>query len=178
MNPWAVLIGCHADGVDDVIESIGSICARRNIRFGGVQQERIVEDGERVGYDLIDLSTSQRLPMARKAKSNEPTILCDLAFDLTVFETVTTWVNSTELDVVLLSAGGLEARQQGHWPTINNILSGSPRLLLLHVRPSVLAPIVLRLENPVAAIELPATNFEIEEFGEEIVNLSKLSSTS
>lgn len=122
-----------------------------DVRVGGALQYPVLRDGERIGYDVAHVQDGRRVPLARP--SDQP-VLCDWGFDEAAFAAARQWCLAPELDVVVLEAGSLESAKQGHWPTIEAVLRAPRRVLLLALRPRTMAPIVLRLPDPAADMDL------------------------
>ena len=170
MNPWAIVVGRRVDGADEVMSAIVSMCRGHGLHVGGVRQERVDQGDERVGYDLVNLSTEERVPLARAVDQLEQSDLCDLTFDQHGFATARDWLTAPQLDVVVLPVGLFEAKHRGHWPALKAVFNGPERVVLLHVRPDALSAIAIELHGPVAGIELPATATEIEELVDALVH--------
>lgn len=166
MNRWAAIVGRTGDGRRDVTDAVVEHLRSAGLRVGGFVQRAVTEGDEPVGWDAVDLAAGRRCRVARAGPDPE---LCEWCFDAEGIGTCRSWATAPDLDVVLLEAGPLEARGQGHWPTLRAVLDGPPRLAVVGVRPSALAAVALALPDPVAGIELPEGPEAVEAFAREIV---------
>lgn len=165
MAPWVAIVGTRESGKQGLVESLGRALAARGLRLGGVIQSPVMRDGEAVGYDVLHVGGPERLPLARPA--GEPRI-CNWGFDAEAFEAARTWVLEAPGDAAVVEVGRLEAAGEGHWPTVQAALAREDRLVVLLLRPAVAASVGLRLPDPVAGIELPASVEEAASFVEDV----------
>lgn len=168
-NPWAAIVGRGRDGARDLVRRLVGELRAAGLKVGGVAQAHVSEDvdGDEVdrGFDLVDLDTGARLPLARVSATPE---LCDYVFDRAVFAEGVEWV-TREYDVVFLEVGKLEAAKKGHWPAVEGALRASPRVVVLTLRPDILASVVLDMEEPVAGLEVPFSEADVAEFLAELL---------
>jgi len=169
-NPWVAIVGTRDQGRRQVLDSVLEALRQAGLRLGGVVQETILRDGERAGFDVVDLASGQRRPLAREAPDPQ---LCTWGFDGETFAQVRRWIDAEPCDVVTLSLGSLEAAGQGYWPTVLANLDGPPRLLLLEIRPNVLSAVALRLPDPEDGVELPAGEDEVAEFASRVAEAAR-----
>ncbi len=173
MNPWIAVVGRTRDGVAEVMADIATACRTLGLHVGGVRQERIMGDGERTGFDVINLVDDERRNLAHVAPCLDARDICDLTFDSDALTAVRRWLTNPELEVILLPVGPLEARGRGHWPAIEAALGGAPRTLVLQVRPDALTPVALQLDDPCADLTLPAAPGELKRLVDSIVRTRK-----
>jgi nucleoside-triphosphatase THEP1 len=169
MNPWIAVVGRTRDGANEVVARIVAKCRAQGLRVGGVRQERIMRDDQRAGFDVVNLVDGERHSLAHVAPSLDARDICDLTFDSDALTAVRRWLTSPEIEVVLLPVGPLEARGRGHWPAIEAALLGTPRLLVLQIRPDVLTQVALQLDDPSGDLTLPANSEELERLFDTIV---------
>ncbi|MGM0578191.1 MAG: DUF2478 domain-containing protein [Myxococcota bacterium] len=170
MNPWAAIVGRGEEGRREVCRAVVDGLRRRGLRVGGALQEPAIRGGRERGFDLVDLDTGERVPLARV--SGDPD-LCDFAFEADGFEQGRAW-SSGDQPVVVVEAGKHEASGRGHWPTIRDIVEGPPRVLILLLRRHALVDIALRLSEPVDGLELPAEDdARVEAFVERVAQAAR-----
>lgn len=169
-NPWAAIIGRRADGKTKVLRGIVTRLQGAGRNVCGFVHERFEESGELRGYDLVDVQSGKRHPMARH--SDAPKV-CDWGFDEDVFDAARTAMAAAEGEIGVLELGPLEARGHGHWRAVLELLESPPRLLLLAIRPDVIGRVAVDLPDPVADLELPATPEQIERFVAEVTSAAE-----
>lgn len=167
---WVALVGTRETGRGGITRRLEAALSDEGLRMGGFRQEAIGGPGRRQvdGYDLVRVGGPERAPLARKAVEPE---MCEWGFAAEAFETARSWLRQP-CDVRFATAGRLEAAGRGHWPAIAEALQ-QPGLLILSLRPNVLASIALRLPDPEDALELPAGEPETSEFILRIVALAR-----
>lgn len=172
MNPWTCIIGRGDDGKRSAVSGLVNRLRLRGLKVGGALSETITEvdrELERIGYDLVDLVTGSRTPLARQSVDPD---MCDLSFHWSAFDDARGWVENQELDVVFLEAGKLESSRKGNWEALQSVLGLERRaVVVLCVRPDRLTGIALQLEDPGAYMELPYKNEDLDTFTDEIVAL-------
>ncbi len=158
---WVALVGPRGAGRGGIARRLEAALEDAELRVGGFRQESVGTPGRRHsgGYDLVRVGSEERVPLARKSAEPE---LCDWAFAAESFERARGWLQEP-CDVHFATAGRLEAAGRGHWPAIARAAQ-RPGLLVLSLRPGVLAAIALRLPDPEDALELPAGEPEISGF--------------
>lgn len=170
MTRWAVVVGSASDGKNAVAEAIVRACGESGLRVAGVIEEAVCADDVVVGYDAVDLGSSERIALARLADVPD---VCRFRFDDRAFVECRRRAEATEADVVLWEAARLEAAGTGHWPAIASALESGAALVVLCVRARSLAAIALRLPDPAASLELPATEGAVAAFARELVTLAR-----
>jgi len=168
-NPWAAIVGRGRDGARALVQRLVRELRAAGLRVGGGKQAHTCEniDGDEVdrGCDLIDLDTGACLPLARVSATPE---LCDYVFDADAFARGVEWM-ARDYDVVFLEVGKLEAAKRGHWPAVEAALQASARVVVLTLRPDVLASVVLDMEEPLAGLEAPFEEADVVEFLETLL---------
>lgn len=168
-NPWGAIVGRQSDGRSLTVARVVERLREEGLHVGGFLQAPAREGEAIVGWDAVDLHTGERLPLARI--SDEPD-LCDWRFDPQAIATCRAWTRAAPFDVVVLEAGSLEASGGGHWDALEGLLEGPPCVPLVGIRPRALAVLGLRLPDPVAGIELPATRQDVDALVEALVELT------
>lgn len=172
MSPWAAIVGTRETGRPEAMERLLPILRGAGLRLGGFVQERVYRDDTLLGYDVVDLASGERAQLARE--SGPDADLCSWAFEPSAFETCRRWASAGTYDITLLELGRLEAAGTGHWQLANDILQNDGGLVLIQLRPHVLAQIALQLPDPVDGLELPASEEEIGGFGTRIAELASV----
>lgn len=165
MSTWAALVGRAEDGRREATAAVVEALRAEGLRVGGFVQQRVLEGDEVVGWDAVDLAGGSRCPVARTGPDPH---LCEWRFDAEGIEACRRWATAPDLDVVVLEAGPLEARGEGHWDTLQEILRSPGRVALVGLRPSALAAVALALPDPIAGLELPGTPEETAELANAI----------
>lgn len=161
LNGWAAIVGRRSGGRTRVAWRVVSALRAAGLRVCGVVHEPVGPSEEPTGYDAVDVLTGERLPLARIA--SDPHI-CAWRFEPGVFERIAESVERAAGDVVLFEVGPVEARGEGHWAAVKSALEGQPRVVLLSIRPRVLATVALGLPDPLAGLELPVPDAAIDRF--------------
>ncbi len=171
MAGWSAIIGSIRANKGGYAWRVGQALAHRGFRVGGFVQEAVREaDGTIIGYDLVRLLDRQTQPLARV--SNEPH-LCSWRFDKHGFQTAASWLSDPDLDVIVVdSVGKLEAAGSGHYPAFSaRVLAPDAPHVIACIRDTSLATIVLGLPDPIASLEVPASNGATQDFVDELDNL-------
>lgn len=169
MNPWIAIAGAREQGRLELTDRLCAELARRGVRVTGFVQAPVVDADESVlGYDVIDLGTGERRALARESDVPE---ICNWGFDRDAFEAAREWA-LRPADVCVLEVGRLEAAERGHWPTILSAMRAPGRVVVLGVRPNVVASIAVRLPDPIELVELPAPSAELDAFVDRVSQLA------
>lgn len=166
---WIAVIGTRKTGRQSVARRLETAIRDAGHRVGGFHQEaRWTETSPRevCGYDLVDAATGERHALARKSGTPD---MCEWGFSEQAFPKARAWLEK-DACARFAVAGRLEAAERGHWPAIRASLD-QPGFLILSVRPNVLASVTLRLPDPAAFIELPASDAEVSDFILGVVEL-------
>lgn len=158
---WAALVGRGSDGRDEAVEDIVAGLRRAGLSVGGLAQQRCGD-----GYEVVDLASGARCAVAYTSPTPE---MCDLAFRHEVFDDLRHQMATQRYDVVIMPVGRLEARGAGHWPNIRDRLDDEDTLVILCLRPMILAAVALDLPDPIEALELPAPGDRIAAFTAALV---------
>jgi nucleoside-triphosphatase THEP1 len=160
-NPWIAIIGTRATGRPRILRHVVATLGWQGLSVLGFVSEPVDRDGARAGYDLEEVGSGARRPLARPGPAPR---LCSWAFDDALFAEAARRVAAVETDVVVLQAGSLEAAGEGLWPAAVAALAAPRRLLVLTIRPHLLVRVTDRLPEPADAIELPVGDDEVERF--------------
>jgi nucleoside-triphosphatase THEP1 len=160
-NPWIGIIGTRAMGRPQIARHVVEALGQQGLSVLGLVSEPVERDGARAGYDLEELGSGARRPLARPGPAPQ---LCSWAFDDAVFAEAARRVAVGGTDVVVLQFGSLEAAGEGLWPAAAAALAAPRRLLVLTLRPHLLARLIERLPEPADALELPAAADDVQRF--------------
>lgn len=162
---WALVAGGKGAGKSSTAARVADLLAARGVVVGGVIQEALLEDGDRVAYRARRLGhPSDGVLLARRgappegARTDALSTFCSFVFDAAAFATAAGWVRqaTTECDVVIVDeVSKLEASGGGHHDAIRDALAGSA-LVILVVRADQLFAVVERfeLEDAVATFDV------------------------
>ncbi len=167
MRDWFLLYDGHDSKTTDKCGgtlALAEALGRLGLRVGGFVQRRVFDaHGEVAGWDVEAVAGSERRALARESSRPER---CKWGFEQQTFRWASELATQAGLDVVFVGGvGHLECASRGHWPLIENLLgqcTGAP--VVLTVRRSCIANIVLRSPDPKAALELPATPEQLGRF--------------
>lgn len=169
MNPWIAIVGARESGRHTLTRALSRALSARALSVRGFLQVPVVDEhGATEGYDLLDIAGGDRLPLARPSASPR---ICGWGFAEDAFRAARTWC-AMPSDVVVLEVGRIEAAEDGHWPAVLAALRGPPRLVVVGIRPAVLAAIALRLPDPSDAIELPTEELAQQAFVDRVAELA------
>lgn len=170
LNPWAAIVGRGQHGKREAAAVVMARLAERGLCVGGSLQ---IQQGEGEGYDVEDMRTGARTPMLRPTR-DEPEV-CDYQVVEQGVKAARESALATELDVSIVEVGFLEAKGGGHWGTVVEALRARRRVVLMFVRPAVLTEVALGLPDPMAWLELPASDEEAHSFADFVVEAFNLS---
>ncbi len=112
----------------------------------GIISESFVENNKRIGYDLLDISTNKKIPMARKAKEGETPNLGRFCFYPEAFEfgeSVLKIPNVQHSNIIIIDeVSFLELRNEGWTNSINEIIKQTEIPLILVVRTSNIQDVI------------------------------------
>ncbi len=139
---WALLVGAKGAGKSTVAQRIAARLADRGLRVGGVVQEAVHEEGERVAYRARHVGHEDQggLLLARRgappagAREGALCDFCSFVFDGDAFAAAAGWVreDSAACDVVLVDeVSKLEASGGGHHDAIRDALGGRAIVVLV-----------------------------------------------
>ena len=144
--------GAHGSGKTTRVRELAQAYRARGHHVGGIAQPVVWEDGQRQGYDLVDLATGERRPFAQR---RAPASTGELGF---VFEPEGwTWAMERILqarrtcDVLVVDElGRLEAQGEGHLPAlVRQVSEERAHTWILAVRAGFEAEILSPLEGGV-----------------------------
>lgn len=143
-----ILTGERGSGKTTVLEGLIARLRSENFRVGGILSQVIMEGSERLGYDVFDLRSGERMPLARAGSpgggvqagafrfSDEAVVFGRRALDPSI-------LRACQL-VIIDEIGPLEIGG-GVWaPSLELLLESAPIPLLLVVRPSLVEEVSRR----------------------------------
>lgn len=160
MGGWIAVVGSWKDGRSTVLTSLVRTLQASGLHIGGFVQATAHDPEGISGFDLTAVCNGATVPLARR--SREPD-LCDWRFRPEAFEQARAWMLDGDSSICFAHAGRVEASGRGHWPAIEESV-GQRHLTIVAVTRSALAPVGLRLPDPVDGIELPAEEHEVNAF--------------
>ncbi|MBN1336120.1 MAG: DUF2478 domain-containing protein [Deltaproteobacteria bacterium] len=126
----------------------------RGLGVGGIVQPALPGEGWQEGYDLLDLSSDERIRFARRLPDGS-----GFAFEPAAWTWAAERIRTArrEADVLVVDeCGRLEAQGGGHLPALLTPLAGERcSRWILAVRREVLAGLRARLGLPLATVRLP-----------------------
>ena len=171
---WALIAGAKRSGKSSLASRVVSELASRGIRVGGVIQDALHEEGERVGFRARRVGSSEEgILLARRgvpppgATPESAREFCSYVFDNEAFAEAGSWVRQAarESDVVVVDeVSKLEVARGGHHDAICDALRDGA-LVILVVRADQLFAVVERfeLDDAVASLDT-ADKSELESF--------------
>ena len=163
-NPWAAIVGRGPEGRNEMISDIAQRLRADGLSVRGFTHEG-VEESSGPGIDAVELFGVERAAIARTSPHPD---ICNYLFQPAGFEAVDRWCGE-DGDVLFMEIGRLEAKGEGYWPTVTRRFVGPRTLLVLSIRPHVLASIALDLPDPAAFIELPYDGEQAAVFAGELL---------
>ncbi len=162
---WAAIVGREKTGRVRAVWSLVDALRGIGVSVGGVVQQR-ASGGD---IDIVDIVTGRCRRLA--GTSPDPDV-CDWGFEADVFAEVRALLSDTHTEVLFVHAGRVEAQGRGHWATVCDVLERDV-LVVLCMPPSSLARIALDLPDPIAALELPADESDVDWFVDELQRLAR-----
>ncbi|MCL2779062.1 MAG: DUF2478 domain-containing protein [Polyangiaceae bacterium] len=162
---WALIVGGKGAGKSTAATRVANMLATRGIAVGGVIQEAVHEDGERVAYRACHVGEptsgviiAHRGAPPKGTQTNALREFCSLVFDDDAFAAAGAWVRQAmnACDVVIIDeVSKLEVSGGGHHNAIRDALAGRA-LAILVVRDHQLFAVVekFELEDAVASLEV------------------------
>ena len=146
------------EGKTSFVRAYVARIAQSGRSIGGVASPAVFENDHRVGYDLINLSTGERQPLARLAGSTKSTLTVGVyrfddaavtAGNAAIVEAVRSGADVVAIDEV----GPLEFRGQGWAPALETVLIGcrSAQELIMVIRPTLADELPTRFPSPLWA---------------------------
>lgn len=185
---WALITGGKGSGRSRTTSLVVDRLAASGISVGGVIQEAVQEDGERIGYHARRVGAERRvIPLARRgaapvgARPDSVCSFCSFVFDGAAFAEAGTWVReaAAQCDVVIVDeVSKLEVAKGGHHDAIVDALDGRA-LVVLVVRADQLFAVVERfgLEDAVATLDAGDDGAE-SAFIEAVARAARVEGTS
>lgn len=162
---WGLISGAKGAGKSSTASRVAGLLAARGVTGGGVIQEALHEDGDRVAYRARQLGVpDDAVLLARRgaapegARADAVCSFCSFMFDDDAFAKAGAWIRDAARAcevVVIDEVSKLEASGGGHHDAIRDALGGRA-LVVLVVRADQLFAIVERfgLGDAVATLEV------------------------
>lgn len=185
---WALIAGAKGAGKSGTAARVVEGLAARGAVVGGVIQEALHDEGERVAYRAVRVGApGDAVLLARRgaapegARAEALCAFCSFTFDEDAFAEAGAWVRKAarECDVVVVDeVSKLEASGGGHHDAIREALTGRA-LVLLVVRADQLFAVVERfgLGDAVASLEV-GDEAAMGEFVETVLRAARTEASS
>ncbi len=160
MAKWALISGERREGRDDVVRRMVGNFKAAGFSVGGCTQVALPGPDGPIGYDAKCFD-GRTLPVARP--SHSPT-LCGFSFSDETFAAVRADLKAQTPDITVLPGAKLESAGEGHWPAMQDVLAAESGFLVLVLRPHIMSRVIMRLDDPIAGLELPNDDTRIREF--------------
>jgi nucleoside-triphosphatase THEP1 len=141
-NSVIIITGSQGSGKTTFLLKLTEELRSRGIPPAGIAAPVLYQEGKRLGYDLLDLETGERVPLARRSALPAETsagpfsFLADgIAFGEDVLASATERIRTV---IALDEIGPLELAGKGWSSALSAILASPPRVLLLVVRPDLI----------------------------------------
>ncbi|MCU0619981.1 MAG: DUF2478 domain-containing protein [Gemmatimonadales bacterium] len=164
MRRVVAITGGRGDGKTTALQRLADGLRAAGLLVGGVVQPVVHAGHERLGYDVLDLATGQRLPLARRGAPDRPDG-CGFEFAPDAWAWAARRIGEArrECDVLVVDElGYLEAAGAGHLPAL---VEAEPaehaRLWLLGVRRETALALEARLGAFAFVIEPAADQAEL-----------------
>lgn len=161
--------GARGEGKTTAVRALAEALSKRGIVVGGVLQPPVDNDeGHRLGYDLEDIQSGERFPLARRREQGRGYDFDDDGWSWAA-ERLAEAKQARDV-VVIDELGLLEARGEGHIPALLQLAQGSmgrASLLVAAVREGCLDSLLETLGEPERIIEAPVN--EVEEIATSLV---------
>jgi len=132
-----IITGSVGEGKTTQLQKIVETLNNQNISIGGILSPRITENGNTTGYDILDISTNERVAFLRKTgDKNSPQIgsYSILSEGLKKGHDVLKNSQNNYQVVVIDEVGRLELNNEGWAENIRDLLSNSKSHLILSMR--------------------------------------------
>jgi len=142
-----LLTGNQGSGKTSSIQELARELRLRGISVGGLAAPVVFDNGERIGYDLLDLASGVRRPLCRRCVPPTGVAQGPFHFFPEAICSGTELLSSREVpDGVLCidELGPLELAGQGWSPAMDRLLHRPPRALVLTVRPALVEAVLQR----------------------------------
>lgn len=134
-----IITGSIGEGKTSQIQKIVEVLKNQNISIGGILSPRIIENGITTGYDILNISTNERVAFLRKNDAGEqPKIgrYSILSEGLEAGRNALKISQNNNQIVVIDEVGKLELDNKGWAENLNDLTNGSNSNLILSVRDS------------------------------------------
>jgi nucleoside-triphosphatase THEP1 len=165
MLGWAVVHGSKGSPKSSCLWQLTSELNARGCSVGGVIQEAVEQDGERLGFRACRVSGDGSVLLSRKGSAPQSSAnplnwqnFCSFSFDNEAFEVAHHWISqeAQELSIVVIDeVSKLEVAQGGYFHAIQQAFQ-LPTIVVLGVRSEQLFAVMDRfhLEEPIAAWDI------------------------
>lgn len=148
-----VIVGARGAGKTTATRHLAQELEERGLKVGGLVQPPLEGEQARVGYDLEDIRSGERIPLARRGAER-------FDFDDSAWSWAEERLKEAQrtCDVVVIDeVGRLEARGQGHIPAIQSLdqVPGRARVLVASVREECLPNVETYLGAAQARFDAP-----------------------
>lgn len=136
-NRVLIITGSMGEGKTTQIQKIVETLKNQSISIGGILSPRITENGNTTGYDIVDITTNERVAFLRKTGDEKlPKIGSYSILSEGINKGCHALKNSQNNNqvVVIDEVGRLELNNEGWAENIKSLLNGSKRNLILSVR--------------------------------------------
>lgn len=171
-----IISGEVGEGKTTLAKKIISELQNDKYTVSGIISESVIENNKRIGYDLLDISTTRRIQMAREAKNGETPNLGRFCFYSEAFEFGEFILKSDSTKksniIVIDEVSFLELRNEGWTNSINEIIKETETPLILAVRTSNIQDVIQywNFGNPLI---VNAANKDIEIVKKNMYNFLK-----
>ena len=136
-NKIFIITGSVGEGKTTQIQQIVETLKDQNISTGGILSPRIVEDGDTRGYDLVDITTNERVAFLRKSGDKKLPQIGSYSILPEAIQKGNEALENSQNNhqvVVIDEVGRLELNNEGWAEHIRHLLSSSKSHLILSVR--------------------------------------------
>ncbi len=137
-KPVILITGDKRNGKTQTAKKLRKLLQSRGIAIGGVLSDRITNNGETTGYDLINISTGKRMPFLKKSEASLNNRIGRFEIDTATLRKGKQILNSSNLlmhDVVVIDeVGKLELKGKGWAQAIEEIMEINILPVIITVR--------------------------------------------
>jgi len=150
-----ILTGKIAQGKTTKIQEIVADFKQKQIAIGGIYSPRVMENNLTIGYDVVDISTSERTLFLRNEEHADLSKIGKYSIfpqGLSKGKNALTFsANVTNQLVIIDEVGKLELDNEGWASSLENLINHSTHHILLVVRDSFIEPVIQKwnLKNPI-----------------------------
>lgn len=153
--PVFIITGSHGGGKSELVAGLAALLRAAGKKPGGICAAGLWENGERSGFDLIDLASDRRVPLSRRGLAGAAVRAGEFGFyseGLAAGEAALSSAGAAGADLIFVDEiGFLELEGRGWAPALERLLRGS-RPAVLVVRDYLLEKVAARWELAPAAV--------------------------